>query len=340
MAQRGVPMNPLVRAYRLGHELLLEFGRDEITDAGLDPRMSLAVFERMTAETFRYVDWISQEVVVEYERERERWLEQPQQRTGGARPRGARSDRRRSRRDNRPRFAIRCAGFISASSCGCPSRRHRATNSSAWRGFLRELTESLQTQGSSLFVAADRVSAWGWIPLHPAAADNGGRRRFGGSSPTMTTRRRLRSVRRCPAVEGFRRSHRQAQRARNVALAAGAEAASVTAADDPGLAAAALLGNDLEEARTWVREVLGPLSSDTENDARLRETLRVFLHHGASYKAAADQLNLHFNSVKYRVQRAVERRGRPIGEDRLDVELALLVCRWFGEAVLRSASER
>ena len=124
-------------------------------------------------------------------------------------------------------------------------------------------------------------------------------------------------------------------------LAAGADAASVTAADDPGLAAAALLGNDLEEARAWVREVLGPLSSDTENDARLRETLRVFLHHGASYKAAADQLNLHFNSVKYRVQRAVERRGRSIGEDRLDVELALLVCRWFGEAVLLStASEK
>jgi DNA-binding PucR family transcriptional regulator len=38
--------------------------------------------------------------------------------------------------------------------------------------------------------------------------------------------------------------------------------------------------------------------------------------------------------VKYRVQRAVERRGRPITDDRLDVELALLVCRWFGAAVL------
>ena len=63
MAQRGIPMNPLVRAYRLGHELLLKFARDEITAAGLDPRMSLAVFERITAVTFRYVDWISQEVV-------------------------------------------------------------------------------------------------------------------------------------------------------------------------------------------------------------------------------------------------------------------------------------
>ncbi len=88
-----------------------------------------------------------------------------------------------------------------------------------------------------------------------------------------------------------------------------------------------------------MHEVLGPLASKTENDARLRETLRVFLRYGASHKAAAEQLNLHFNSVKYRVQRAVERRGRPIGSERLDVELALLVCHWYGNAVLRSASE-
>ena len=339
MAQRGVPMNPLVRAYRLGHELLLEFGRDEITDAGLDPRMSLAVFERMTAQTFRYVDWISQEVVVEYERERERWL-----------------DNRNSARAVRVREVLAATDVdldAITAAIRYPMRRihlglvlwlpeQTAQGDELVRleGFLRELTESLQTQGSPLFVAADRVSGWGWIPLNRAAADTAVAdvRRFVANhddSPSVALGSPL------PGVEGFRRSHRQAQRARNVVLAAGADAASVTAADDPGLAAAALLGNDLEEARAWVREVLGPLSSDTENDARLRETLRVFLHHGASYKAAADQLNLHFNSVKYRVQRAVERRGRSIGEDRLDVELALLVCRWFGEAVLLStASEK
>ena len=89
-----------------------------------------------------------------------------------------------------------------------------------------------------------------------------------------------------------------------------------------------------------MHEVLGPLSSDTDNDARLRETLRVFLRRGASYKAAADQLHLHSNSIKYRVQRAIDRRGRPIGDDRLDVEIALLVCQWFGRAVLLNASEK
>ena len=75
MAQRGIPMNALVRAYRLGHEMVLDFAREEINNAGLDPGMSLAVFERMTTVTFRYIDWISQQVVVAYEQERDRWLE-------------------------------------------------------------------------------------------------------------------------------------------------------------------------------------------------------------------------------------------------------------------------
>ena len=88
-----------------------------------------------------------------------------------------------------------------------------------------------------------------------------------------------------------------------------------------------------------MRDILGQLATDSDNDARSRETLRVFLHHGASYKAAADELNLHFNSVKYRVQRAIDRRGRPISEDCLDIELALLLCHWFGSAVLWSVDD-
>ena len=39
--------------------------------------------------------------------------------------------------------------------------------------------------------------------------------------------------------------------------------------------------------------------------------------------------------MKYRVGRAIARRGRGIGSDRLDVELALLACHWYGAAVLQ-----
>ena len=97
----------------------------------------------------------------------------------------------------------------------------------------------------------------------------------------------------------------------------------------------ARLGGDVDGIRDWVRTVLGDLADENENDERLRETLRVYLACGCSYKLAAEELNLHFNSVKYRVGRAVARRGREIGADRLDVELALLACHWYGNAVLQ-----
>jgi DNA-binding PucR family transcriptional regulator len=101
------------------------------------------------------------------------------------------------------------------------------------------------------------------------------------------------------------------------------------------LAAAALLGGNIGATRTWVADVLGELAADTDGDARLRETLRIFLRCGSSYKQAAEELDLHFNTVKYRIGRAVARRGTPIEQDRLDVELALLACHWYGAAVLK-----
>ena len=84
---------------------------------------------------------------------------------------------------------------------------------------------------------------------------------------------------------------------------------TVISATDPGLSVVARLGADVVATRDWVATVLGDLATDNENDARLRETLRVFLGCGSSYKAAAEELNLHFNSVKYRVGRAIARRA-------------------------------
>jgi len=136
-------------------------------------------------------------------------------------------------------------------------------------------------------------------------------------------------------TDGFRRSHRAAEAAREVAVAGEKPVPTVIAASDPGLSAAALIG----ETRQWVHDVLGDLPADTENDARLRDTLRISLRCGSSFKLASEELDLHFNSVKYRVGRAVERRGRPITADRLDVELALLVCHWYGPTVLRTDRE-
>ena len=97
---------------------------------------------------------------------------------------------------------------------------------------------------------------------------------------------------------------------------------------------ASVMCADLDAARAWVIETLGPLATDTERHARLRESARVFLTNGGSYTVTADELFLHRNTAQYRIQKAEELRGRPLREGRLDVELALLACHWLGRAVL------
>jgi DNA-binding PucR family transcriptional regulator len=92
--------------------------------------------------------------------------------------------------------------------------------------------------------------------------------------------------------------------------------------------------SDLAATRSWVADTLGSLAVDDDGAARLRETLRLFLGSGSSYTATAELLSMHKNSVQYRVQKAEQLRGRPLREDRLDVELALRVCDLLGRAVL------
>jgi DNA-binding PucR family transcriptional regulator len=203
--------------------------------------------------------------------------------------------------------------------------------------FLRELSEAAGAAAGALLVAADRTCGWGWLPyraLNPEVADATAKvREFiqtRSDSPSVP----MGTV--AAGVEGFRQSHREAESAHRVAMV-GKREPTVIAATDPGVSVAGLLSGDITDTRAWVAKVLGDLAGDDENDARLRETLRVFLGYGSSYKVAAEELNLHFNTVKYRVGRAVARRGSEIGKDRLDVELALLVCHWYDPVVLQAA---
>ena len=335
LAQRGVTVNALVRAYRLGHKAVLDAVLDEIRASDLEPPLSLAVFSQVSEVTFGYIDWITQQVVSTYQGERDRWMEN-----------------QNSLRALRVRELLDGADLdIDAVTTAIryPLRRtHLAVV--AWRDeddggddlasmerFVDQLAESVGARESSLYISVDRLTGWAWIPL-PAEAAPSAVARIRAFAEARTDAPWVAAGNPLPDVEGFRRSHQQAQEAHAVAIASGSNAHRFTAASDPGLAAAALMGSDLDAARVWVAEVLGPLASCTENDERLRETLGVFLRAGGSFKAAAEELHLHSNSVKYRVHRAIERRGRPISDGRLDVEVALLLCHWYGGAVLTFAT--
>ena len=75
LAQRGVSVNALVRAYRLGHKAVLVAVREEIRASNLDLHTGLDVDSQIAEATFTYIDWISQQVVATYQDEHDRWLE-------------------------------------------------------------------------------------------------------------------------------------------------------------------------------------------------------------------------------------------------------------------------
>jgi DNA-binding PucR family transcriptional regulator len=333
LAQRGVPVNALVRAYRLGQRQINEVVFAELRVIDIPEAMHVEVIEAITGTLFEYIDWMSQQVVAVYEDERERWLEN-QNSLRGLRVREVLTANKTIDMDaaiTSIRYPLRWhhLGLV----MWYPDPGAEGDELGRLQKFLRELGEAAGADGNPLFVAADRSCGWGWLPYRAVVADAVVKvRRFAQTRPNSPN---VAIGTMAGGVDGFRRSHREAETARSVAVIAKRPEPTVISATDPGLSVIARLGGDVVGTRDWVATVLGDLATDNENDARLRETLRVFLGCGSSYKMAAEELNLHFNSVKYRVGRAVARRGRDIGSDRLDIELALLACHWYGAAVLQ-----
>ena len=336
LAQHGVPVNALVRAYRLGQRQMNEIVFAEVRAIDIPESVRYTVVEAITRTLFEYIDWISQQVVAVYEDERERWLEN-QNSLRAVRVREVLAANKAVDADASStsiRYPLRWHHL--AVIMWCPDEGTEGDALASLQRFVRELAQAAGAEANPLFVAADGLCGYGWLPFRAEPSDAvaavcaHAQKRGDGPSLAIGTM--------APGVEGFRRSHREALGARAVAMASGRHERMVISASDPGLSIAALLGGDVGYAREWVDEVLGDLAADSENDERLRETLRVFLGCGSSYKMAAEELAMHFNTVKYRVGRAEARRGRPIAEDRLAVELALLVCHWYGAAVLRRDS--
>jgi DNA-binding PucR family transcriptional regulator len=333
LAQYGIPLNALVRAYRIGQHLVNELVFAEVRAIDIPDPARYTVLEAIGATLFQYIDSITQQVVVVYEDERERWLEN-----------------QNSLRAMRVREVIEAHKPIDVDAATTtiryPLRWHHlglvmwypdvgTTGDEIGRlqRFLRELGQASEAAASPLFIAADRTCGWGWLPYRAATESAAACvREFALARPDSPS---IAIGTMAAGLEGFRQSHREAEAARRVALVGARPEPTVIGAEDRGVPLAALLGGDIADTRAWVAGVLGDLAADTDGDARLRETLRVFLGCGSSYKQAADELNLHFNTVKYRVGRAIARRGRDVAADRLDVEVALLVCHWYGAAVLR-----
>jgi hypothetical protein len=328
LAQRDVPLHALVRAYRVGHGRFLGTCLDELTRQIHDVDLAVGVTKRLLELSFRYIDQVSEQVILVYQEQRDRWL---------LTQTAARAGRVRHLLDSG-------AADVDAAEVSIGYRlRQRHLGLVAWvpeptsggEGLARldrltaAIAEGVGCRGRPLFVPFDQAVAGAWLPLEsrtdvPWDALHGIVDAF---DPTA----RVAAGDVASGLDGFRQSHRQALRAQDVAVFA-QPGTRVTLFSDVG--PVALMLADAEATRGWVRQILGRLGVDDEHAAGLRETLRVFLGTGSSYTATAEVLRVHKNTVQYRVRKAEEAIGGPVHGQESDVELALRVCYALGAPIL------
>jgi PucR C-terminal helix-turn-helix domain/GGDEF-like domain len=330
-AQRGTPLTALLRAYRLGHACFSDWLLRELARQADDAEMITAATLDMSKIVAGYVDQTSEEIVAAYTRERESWLRH-RSAARGARIRdllsGARIDVPAAEatlgyRLRQYHVGVVCWTGDAAGAIDDITRLDRAVS---------QVAAQAACSGDPVFLPRDESSAWAWLPLGirdrfdaaaAGTADMGGDIHFAFGDPARGT-------------AGFRITHEQAVAAQAVALAAGSPAPRAVAFGE--VAPVAMMLGSTELLRAWVLSTLAGLATDDEHHARLRDTLLVFLQAGGSYKTTAEQLMLHKNTIQYRIRKAEESLGRPVGDDRQDVELALQASRWLGASVLQPAA--
>ncbi|WP_229053900.1 CdaR family transcriptional regulator [Aeromicrobium sp. Leaf350] len=329
LAQRGIGVAALIRAYRLGQELVTSWAFAQLDAMEDDTAVTLLAGRLFSELTFRFIDAVSEQVVEEYETER-------------ARRQAQRNTMRVAMVDEL--VAGRPVDVSAAEQAlGHRLRQHHvaavvwaeadATDANPVANLehaVDVLTKALGVTQTPLFLPRERTLGWAWIPVGrgDGTADLG--------VTVLPAGVRVALGRAASGAEGFRTSHVEAQRAVRLAAAAGTHASTITAYGEADVRTAALLAQDLESTRHLVARTLGGLALDSDGAARLRETLRAFLAHRGSFLATGEHLHLHKNTVKYRIDKAVEEIGHPLEDDRLELEMALVAAAQLGPVVLQS----
>jgi PucR C-terminal helix-turn-helix domain/GGDEF-like domain len=326
-AQRGTPLTALLRAYRLGHTVFSEWAFKELARQAPDAQLLTAVTMSMAKIVAGYVDQTSEEIVAAYTQERENWLRN-RSAVRAARIRDLLSGQRINAAATEATLGYRLRQYHVGVVCWAGDEANAVDNITRLERAIGHIAAETACGGDPVFVPRDEASAWAWLPL-------GIRDRFDATAASTADLDGDLHVAFGDAVKGttgFRLTHQQAIAAQAVALAQGTPPRVVTYRE---VAPVAMMLGSEDLLRAWVLSTLAGLATDDEHHARLRDTLLVFLDTAGSYKTTAERLVLHKNTVQYRIRKAEESLGRPVGTNRHDIELALQACRWLGSSVLQ-----
>jgi DNA-binding PucR family transcriptional regulator len=331
LAQRGTPLTALLRAYRVGHACFADWVLKELARQADDAELITATTLSMFKVVAGYIDQTSEMMVAAYGQERENWLRN-RSAARAARIRDLLSGERIDVNAAEAALGYRLRQYHVGLVCWVGDAASTADEITRIERAISHVAVQATCYGDPVFLPRDESSAWAWLPLgirdafDSAAASTAGldgdiHFAFGDAAKGTT---------------GFRITHQQAMAAQAVALAAGTPAPRAVAFSE--VAPVAMMLTSSELLRAWVLSTLAGLAADDEHHARLRETLLVFLQSGGSYKTTAEQLMLHKNTVQYRIRKAEESLGRPVGDNRHNVELALRSSHWLGSYVLRAVT--
>jgi PucR C-terminal helix-turn-helix domain len=137
-------------------------------------------------------------------------------------------------------------------------------------------------------------------------------------------------------AQGFRVAHAQAAHAMRILVSRSPLEGGLVHFDE--VAVAALMSHDMQALRRFVLHELGELAGDAEYLADLRESLLEYLNTERSLVKTATRIHVARNTVPYRIRRATEILGRPVGTDHLSLHTALFIVQTFGMAALRDES--
>ena len=329
LAQRGTPLTALLRAYRVGHVCFSDWMLRELARQAGNAELISAASLSMLRMVAGYIDQTSEEMVAAYAQARENWLRN-RSTARAARIRDLLAGGRIDVGATEVILGYRLRQYHVGLVCWVGDAASAADEITRLEHAIGQVAGNASCPGDPVFVPRDESSAWAWLPLgvrgtfDPAAT----------AGVEADVRFAFGDAAKGPA--GFRLTHRQALAAQAVALAAGPHIQRTVAFGE--VAPIAMMLGSAELLRAWVLGTLAGLATDDEHHARLRETLLIFLRTGGSYKTTAEQLMMHKNTVQYRIRKARESLGRPVGENRYEVELALQASHWLGSSVLQPAA--
>ncbi|HEY3435572.1 MAG TPA: helix-turn-helix domain-containing protein, partial [Solirubrobacterales bacterium] len=298
LAARSGELKALLAGYRIAHMVLWNSWLELVEDSGVEEQIRRGLLRYGSLFFFRYAGVLSDFVSETYQDDLEKAMRSGEQR----------------------RFRA-VKGLLEGRSSlgvefGLNLDQHHLSLIAWEKGGEAAARGLAKTLGRPLLSVSPAENVWWcWISgAHPLSAESEKRLEAHRPPPGAALAVGLEAF----GEDGFRATHRQAQRARRVARRRGLDWVLFA-----NVAVEALLGDDPADARAFVAHELRGIDDDSVASRRIRETIAAYFaaEHNAASAAAA--LGIHQQTVANRLRAAEERLGHPVASRRVELETAM-----------------